>query len=87
MSNCAANARRKASQMKTNLGNEVGEDGGGVIWLWHCSPGDDGVQLIGLQFRAATQRGGERCKVSLNEPKSFIKREMGRPWPAGLGKY
>lgn len=60
---------------------------GGVIWLWHCSPGDDGVQLIGLQFRAATQRGGERCKVSLNEPMSFIKREMGRPWPAGLGKY
>lgn len=37
MSNCAANARRKASQMKTNLGNEVGEDGGsfgfGIVLL------------------------------------------------------
>lgn len=79
--------QKKSVSNENEFGQWGGRRWGGVIWLWHCSPGDDGVQLIGLQFRAATQRGGERCKVSLNEPMSFIKREMGRPRPVGLGKY
>lgn len=47
--------------IKSSLGNEVGEDDGGGDGVgkgnlvWHCSPGDDAAQLIGLQFTAATQ--------------------------------
>lgn len=54
-SNCVSNTRRKSTYLKRNLGNEVGErEREKNIWLSHCSPGDDGVQSMGLQFANET---------------------------------